>query len=113
MGNLGWNMIEMMKTSRLSTVLLLVIVVVTGSVLAACKGSDSTLQPTSDDVARITIDELLALMDSQANILIVDTRSTGEYNLGHITGSVSAPLSVILNGEWEPPVYEQLILYCS
>ncbi len=103
----------MMKTNRLSTLLLLVIVVVAGSVLAACKGSDSTLQLTQDDVPRITIDELLALVNSQGTIVIVDTRSKVEYDMDHITGSVSAPLSAIQDGEWEPPSYEQVILYCA
>jgi len=104
---------EMTRTNRLLTVLLLAIVVVAGSILAAYKGSDSALQPTSDDIPRITIDELLALTNSQDTIVIVDTRSEVEYDLGHIAGSVSAPLSAILDEEWEPPVYEQLIFYCA
>ena len=67
----------------------------------------------SDMIPRITIEELLQIMESSTNILVVDTRDKELYDMGHITGAVSVPLSAILEGEWTPPSDKALILYCG
>lgn len=66
----------------------------------------------SDRIPRITIAELRQKMESKANILIVDNRhKEEEYDVDHIKGAVSAPLSAILAGEWKPPLDKDLIFY--
>lgn len=44
----------------------------------------------------VTAEELLALRKSEpANVLIVDVRTTGEYNAGHIPGAILIPMREI------------------
>ncbi|MBM4446038.1 MAG: rhodanese-like domain-containing protein [Chloroflexi bacterium] len=64
-------------------------------------------------VPRISIEELLGKMESNANIVIVDTRYEDQYNVDHIKGAVSAPLATIIAGQWVPPSDKEIILYCS
>ena len=57
---------------------------------------DSTSRiPPSERVPRITIEELLQKIESNADILIVDTRTDVEtqFDAGHIKGAVPVPLS--------------------
>jgi len=77
---------------------------------------DSTPRiPPSERVPRITIEELLQKIESNADILIVDTRTDVEeqFDAGHIEGAVPVPLSEITAGQWIPPVDSEIILYCS
>jgi hypothetical protein len=67
----------------------------------------------SEMVPRITIDELKQKMESNADILIVDNRHKEEYDVDHIKGAISVPLSVIIAGEWTSPLDKELIFYCS
>ena len=70
-------------------------------------------KPTpSERVPRITIEELLQKMESEAGILVVDTRYKEQYDEDHIKGAVSAPLSTIEEG-WVPPSDREIILYCG
>ena len=71
-------------------------------------------RPTpSERVPRITIEELLQKMESEANILVVDTRYKEQYDVDHIKGAISAPLSTITDGGWIPPSDKEIILYCG
>lgn len=77
---------------------------------------DSTSRtPPSERVPRITIEELLQKIESNANILIVDTRVDVEtqFDAGHIKGAVPVPLSKITEGQWIPPADKEIIFYCS
>ena len=91
--------------------------------LAACISSTTPVneqveEPTakpapSELVPRITIEELLQKMESEADILIVDNRYKEQYDVDHIKGAVSAPLSTIIEGGWLPPSDKEVILYCG
>jgi hypothetical protein len=69
--------------------------------------------PPSERVPRITIEELLRKIQSNADIVIVDTRVDVEeqFPLGHIKGAISAPLSEITSGRWLPPAGKEIIFY--
>ncbi len=67
----------------------------------------------SETVPRITTAELQQKLESKADILIVDNRHKEEYDVDHIKGAVSVPLSVIVAGEWTLPLDKELIFYCS
>ena len=67
----------------------------------------------SEMVPRLTIDELKQKMESKADILIVDNRHKEEYDVDHIKGAISGPLSVVIAGEWTSPLDKELIFYCS
>lgn len=77
--------------------------------------------PTSpDEVPRITVEELKELMDSGADIVIVDAQPTSVYELGHIKGAVSIPWAPEIGGEegeegegvWLPSG-KPIITYCA
>ena len=79
---------------------------------------DSTpVIPPSERVPRITIDELLQKIESQADILIVDSRIdvADQFAAGHIKGAIPVPLSTIMEGQWLPPAdqNQEIIFYCS
>ena len=74
----------------------------------------SSARPSlSEMVPRITIDELKQKMESGEDIVVVDSRHKEEYDVDHIKGAVSAPLSVVVAGEWTAPLDKELIFYCS
>ncbi len=52
-------------------------------------------------------------MESKSDILIIDNRHKGEYDMDHIKGALSAPLSTIVEGGWIPSSDKEAILYCS
>ena len=67
----------------------------------------------SEDVPRISLEELLQKMESETDFILVDTRTAGEYEIDYIKGAVSVPLAVITAGEWVPPPGKEVILYCA
>ena len=77
---------------------------------------DSTSRPSpSESVPRMTIDELLQKIESNADILIVDTRIDIEKSFasGHIKGAIPVNLVKIMSGEWIPPADKEIVLYCT
>ena len=74
---------------------------------------ESSVQPSQTiiEAPLITIDELLGLIESDANIIIVDLRGESSYQQAHIKGAVNVLPSVIGAGEWEPPNGYTIILY--
>jgi len=52
-------------------------------------------------------------MENEADILVVDTRYKEQYDVDHVKGSVSAPLSTIIEEGWVPPTDKEIILYCG
>ncbi len=69
----------------------------------------------ADIIPRITLSELKTKFDSGANMLIVDTRPLEDYTEEHIPGSVSAPLSDIIDGKWVFPEDKnrEIVFYCT
>lgn len=77
---------------------------------------DSTSRPPpSERVPRMTIDELLQKIESNADILIVDTRVDveKEFASGHVKGAIPVDLTKIIQGEWVPPADKEIVLYCT
>ena len=71
----------------------------------------------SDRVPRITIDELLQKVNSNADILIIDTRTdvVEQFFVGHIKGAIPLPLDKIIEGQWLPPGSKdrEIVFYCT
>jgi hypothetical protein len=69
----------------------------------------------SDLVPRITVQELWQKVNSNADILIIDTRVGVEtlYSSGHIKGAIPVPLSQFTEKAWMPSVAldKEIILY--
>jgi predicted sulfurtransferase len=66
----------------------------------------------SDDVRRITPDELRALV-KQNRAVIVDVRDKGAYNAGHVKGALSIPIGEIEERAKELPRDKMIVAYCS
>jgi hypothetical protein len=71
----------------------------------------------SAQVPRITIEELLQKIQSDSDILIVDSRVDVEqqFAIGHIKGAIPVPLSQITSGQWLPPANkdQEIVFYCT
>lgn len=69
-----------------------------------------------DEVPRISLEELKGLMDSGADIAIVDCQPRNVYGQGHIKGAISlpwAPEIYIDEEEWMIPWDTLIITYCD
>lgn len=68
-----------------------------------------------DEVPRITMEELKELMDSGANIVILDNRPRVSFDTGHISGAISLPWRLELSEvdaemiPWGVPI----VTYCE
>ena len=75
------------------------------------KETTAQIPQTVSEVPKITVDELLQLIESDNDIVIVDVREEDEYAQAHIKSAISVPLSIIDNQEWEPPHDKAVVLY--
>jgi rhodanese-related sulfurtransferase len=79
-----------MKTDRLSHILrtlpiILLLGLVAGLAVAAFAGEEVVFP----DLPRISVEDLKRMIDSKADIVILDTRDGGSYAAGHIKGAVN------------------------
>lgn len=65
-----------------------------------------------DGVRRITPEEARAAVE-KGKAIIVDVRAEESYNLGHVKGSRSIPVSEIADRANELPRDKMIITYCS
>ena len=69
---------------------------------------------SAQDYRQITMDEAVAMMESETGYIILDVRTVSEYESGHIPGAICIPNETIGTAEIpELPDKDQLILvYC-
>ncbi len=80
------------------------------SLFAGCGGADVGTTPTSTPYTPVTtIDELKAKLDAGSNIVIVDTRSTKNYEKSHIPGAISIPLDDLLDDDDNALATEEIV----
>jgi hypothetical protein len=65
------------------------------------------------DVPRITPQEVKALLDADANIVVIDSRSYAEYAAARIPGAISLPLAGMAPPYTSLDSYDQIITYCT
>ena len=81
--------------------------------LASTSENQVAISP-SDNVSRITIDDLLQKIEAREDIIIVDTRSDVEekFNDDHIKGAIPLHVSRIEANLWVPDdINKEVILY--
>jgi rhodanese-related sulfurtransferase len=68
-----------------------------------------------DDVPRITIQEMKKLLDSKADVTIIDVQPGRAYKKGHIKGAISLPWTPKLNeGQVaDIPKVKPIVVYCD
>ena len=66
------------------------------------------------EAERITMEEFKSMFDSKADMVIVDTRSIGAYESGHIPGAISMDYPEGIQAQnQELPRDKMIILYCT
>lgn len=82
--------------------------------LMAIEGCNNGQSKDNVEPERISLEEFKNLFDSQADIVIVDTRSLENYEAGHIPGAISMPYPDDIRARnQELPRDKTIILYCS
>jgi len=74
------------------------LVVVLGIFLTACTGINvdkSTDVAQTQGVRTIDSQELKDLIDGTPNLVLLDVRTTNEYNTGHINGAINTPVEML------------------
>jgi 3-mercaptopyruvate sulfurtransferase SseA len=99
--------------SRRLAVLVLVVVVGSLAIIGTMRLTARAGAPqASDDVRRITPDEVRALL-KQNKAIIVDVRGKESYDGGHIKGALSIPFNEIEERSKELPHNKTIVAYCS
>ena len=62
---------------------------------------------------RISIQEVKALIDKKADVVIVDVRGHRSYQQKHLPTSISVPVGELENRHQELPKNKLIIFYCS
>jgi len=65
-------------------------VIIVVSVICGCAGSDAPVAPVRHDVSAAQLETMMA---DGAPLVILDVRTTAEYDGGHIPGSINIPVT--------------------
>jgi len=89
-----------------------VVSVLAGVIVLVCVGA---AYAAHDEVPRITIAETKKLMDSKADIVILDTQIKNMYDKGHIKGAINFPWKMEISAEdaRSLPKDKLIITYCD
>jgi 3-mercaptopyruvate sulfurtransferase SseA len=68
---------------------------------------------SAQEVQLIKPEELKKLIDSKADILVVDNQPKGAYDMEHIPGAVNFPWAMQIKGPVNLPRDKVLIFYCA
>jgi len=66
-----------------------------------------------EKIQRISPEELKALIEGGAYIMVVDNQPEGAYEMGHIPGAVNFPWAMEITGPGNLPKDKLLVLYCA
>jgi len=73
---------------------------------------DGVPQAHEEDDRAVTVEELKARMDRQADFVLVDVREPGEYQICKIPGAQLIPLNELVERYRELPKDRELIIHC-
>ncbi len=101
----------------------LIVVVAAGVIIFLAQKTasvDSRPSPTGDqassslsNVPRISPEEVLSRIESQADVIIVDTRAESSYHKAHLPGAISIPLEEVEGRYTELQAGKEIITYCA
>lgn len=75
---------------------------------------DAYLEGLPSTFGALRPDDLAALLDSDAEILLVDVRTPDEYSEGFIEGAINVPLNEVMSSlSMFPNLDEQIVIYCG
>ena len=97
----------MKKLLRLTMVLILV------SAYSAVTIGILSSAVTAQEIDRIKPEDLKKLIDSKADIVVVDNQPKAAYEIEHIPGAINFPWAMQIKGPVNLPRDKVLILYCA
>ncbi|MDF2474445.1 MAG: Rhodanese domain protein [Anaerocolumna sp.] len=68
--------------------LIILLIGITMTILAGCSAKEESSNPTPQ---KTTAEEAKEMMDNNSDIIILDVRTTEEYNAGHIENAILIP----------------------
>jgi hypothetical protein len=110
----GWEKMNRMRSLAQSCFLILVT-----ALLISCSVSSLSVAPTAtpvppatrSEVPRITPEELKERLDNGEAILVVDSRTSLEFETGHIAGAISVPSLEVGSRLDELPRDQEIVFY--
>lgn len=68
---------------------------------------------SEEDLQKIPPEELLALIEGEADLIVVDNQPKGAYDLGHVPGAINFPWAMEIKDPGDLPKDKLLVLYCA
>ncbi len=68
---------------------------------------------SADDLLEVTPEQLKAMIEGGADIVVVDAQSAAEYALGHVKGAVNLPWDTKIKSANGLPTTKLLVVYCA
>jgi len=65
------------------------------------------------EIKHISADELKKMIETKADIVVVDVQPKGAYNYGHIKSAINLPWAQEMKGPVKLPKNKMLVLYCD
>jgi hypothetical protein len=83
--------------------------------LAACSSAAGAAPEitSTDDVPRITPQEVIAEQKAGENVVVVDARSLASYQDRHIVGAISVPAAEVADHLDKLPEKAHIVFYCT
>ena len=83
--------------------------------LAACTNPAGPSQEvtSTDDVPRVTPQEVVAQQEAGKKVIVVDARSFESYEERHIAGAISVPAIEVADHLDELPKRAHIVFYCT
>jgi hypothetical protein len=104
---------RMKSRLRIISVLLALLLLVACQRVGASQNSNVSLPATAEDVPRIRVKELKALLDAGEEVIVADARSLSSYEESHIAGALSLPLIEVDDRYKELPKDAKIVFYCT
>ena len=102
---------EVMKMKNLVHRIVILLVLIPGFLVATL--AVTIFSVWAGEIPRITPEELNKMIESKADIVVVDNQPKTEYNKAHIPGAVNLPWAMEIEGPVDLPRGKLLILYCG
>ncbi len=102
-----------MKVRKLILSLLVAALVMTGITITATNGEPTARASVTQEIERISVDELKQMIQTTAPVTIIDVRSQSAYNAGHIRGAINIPLDQTGARIREIPASREIVTYCA
>lgn len=93
---------------------LFILIIILSIIMSGCTNSISTEEEEGPISTNVTIEESKALINDMEDLLILDVRTKGEFDAGHIEGSIQIPVDELEDriNELEEYRGNPILVYC-